>query len=713
MIKIHYKSNVHIDRCHGGIPLIQTNNKLDSNYGLGYCHAVDRGMQLILMKILGTGTASEHLAESEEMFEIDKFFRRMNWNNNILDELDKLGESENMLLQAYCDGINLGFNKIKPWEFKILMGYKDFHWTKQDCILIARMSGYLTLAQSQGEFERLFIQMVQRGINREMLLELFPNAIDQYDEALLKQIKLGEKIVPDAVKWNLGNISFMASNNWFVSGDKSQSGSPMLANDPHLEINRLPAVWYEVAIQLDDTYVHGATMPGMPSIIIGRNNDLAWGVTYAFMDATDSWIEKCKNGKYLKGGEWHDFTKREEIIKRKKAKPVAITFFENQHGVLDGDPYTEGYYLCTKWSGDRSGSRSMKSGFDLGSAQSVKEGMAIAARVESAFSWVFADIDGNIGYQMSGLMPKRREGVNSFLPVPGWLEENNWQGYHVPGDLPRDYNPTDRFIITANNDLNHLGNVNPINCCMGDYRANRIKQIIQTDHKFSVEDFQKMQYDTYSLQAKQFMKIIVPLLPESESGTILKEWDMCYDIDSRGAFLFEMIYRGLFTEVFGNVLGDEVIDFLQNETGIIIDLYQNFDAILLAEKATWFGDRKRDEIYRKAIDSALQITPRKWGDVNRFEMTHVILGGKLPKIFGFDKGPFPLPGGRATIHQGQIYKSAGRVTSFAPSFRLVTDMAKSAVYTNLAGGVSDRRFSSLYHNDYSNWASGFFKKIEF
>lgn len=712
-MKLLARDEINIERIDGGIPLITARNESDQYYGLGYCHARDRGMQLVLMKILGKGTASQHLAGTDEMLEIDTFFRRMNWHHNLAEEIAKLSESENELLQAYCDGINAGFARHKPWEFKTLLGYKDFNWTKEDTILLSRMTGYLTLAQSQGEIERLFVQMVQQGVNTQLLNELFPDILGDFDESVLKQVKLGDKIVPDAVKWNVAGSAFMASNNWVVSGNKSASGKPLLANDPHLEINRLPAVWYEAACRTGTEYTHGATMPGLPFFIIGRNNCLSWGVTYAFMDAHDSWIEKCKDGKYLKDGQWHSFRVRNETIQRKKGQPVTVTFYENGHGVLDGDPSSDGYYLSTNWSGEKSGARSLKAGFALSRARSVESGMVIAGNIESAFSWIFADTDGNIGFQMSGLMPKRKAGNTGFAPMNGWDSGNDWQGFHAIEDLPRVFNPESGFIVTANNDLNHLGKVAPINIPMGPYRADRIAQLLQSKNDHSAADFCKMQYDTYSLQAEQFMEIIRPLLPDTEAGNLLKNWDLCYAVDSKGAFVFEMIYRSLLHQVFGSVLGQSLVDFLQNETGVFIDFYMNFDGILLADDSSWFQGKSRDEIYKEAIGTALEMAIREWGEINQITLSHIVLGGKFPRFFGFDKGPFPLAGGRASIHQGQVYRSAGRQTSFAPSFRIVTDMAEKMLLTNFAGGVSDRRFSKLYNNDFSNWMKGIFREYRF
>ena len=705
--------NLVIERTISGTPLIKAKSDKDIYYGLGFCHATDRGMQMMMMKILGNGIASEHLSGDDEMFEIDKFFRRMNWHNELEAETKKLNAAHSDLLQSYCDGANAAFAKNKPWELNILLGYKNFTWKKTDVALLARMTGFLTLAQSQGEIERLFIEMVQKGVKKNLLNELFPNMLGDYDESLLKKIKLNEKIIPDGVKWNVASSAFMASNNWMITGNKTSSGSALLANDPHLEINRLPSIWYEATVQKGDKYAFSATMPGISTLLIGRTNNLAWGATYSFMDATDSWIEQCKDGKYLKDGEWHAFDERKELIKRKKGKAVEITYYENEHGVLDGNPYEEGYYLTTKWSGDKSGGKSIEVGFEMWNAMDVEEGMNLIGQLESSFSWGLADTKGNIGVQMSGLMPKRKKGISGFPPQAGWLSENDWQGYHKIIDLPRAYNPEEGYLITTNNNINHWGKLDPINMPMGEYRADRIKQLIEAKEKISVEDCMEMHADTYSLQAELFMKIINPLLPDTSNGQLLKEWDLCYDIDSKGAYLFEMIYRNLYHEVFGSALGLSLIEFLQNESGVIIDFYSNFDSILLSEKSEWFLGRNRDEIFKTSIDSALKAEPKEWGEINQITLTHILLGGKMPKFLGFDIGPFPLKGGRATVHQGQVYNNAGRQTSFAPSFRMITDMGEDIIHSNLAGGVSDRRFSKLYYNCFDKWQKGIYKKTNF
>jgi penicillin amidase len=259
---------------------------------MGYAHGRDRCMQIVLMRALGQGRASELLNSSDEMVAIDTFFRRMNWSGGSIDEeLGKLSPEAKNVCEAYCVGVNRAMAESIPWECKLL-GFRPEPWRPNDIILLSRMVGYLTLSQSQGEMERFFIELVQAGVDEDHLRELFPGILGGLDTDLVKKIDLQERLVAPSSLWNLAAPLMMASNNWVVSGSKTASQKPMLANDPHLEINRLPNVWYEIVLKTKDTYAMGATMPGLPAILVGRNPHLAWGATYTFMDGTDSWVEK-------------------------------------------------------------------------------------------------------------------------------------------------------------------------------------------------------------------------------------------------------------------------------------------------------------------------------------------------------------------------------------------------------------------------------------
>jgi penicillin amidase len=309
-------------------------------------------------------------------------------------------------------------------------------------------------------------------------------------------------------------------------------------------------------------------------------------------------------------------------------------------------------------------------------------------------------------------MPKRRKGISGFVPLPGWEAINNWQGFEKPEDLPRCYNPQSGYFVTTNQDLNEFGKVSPINAGMGPYRSDRISRLLSENNKITREHMYKIQHDVFSTQAESFMKILAPLLPGTANARMLKDWDLEYSAGSQGAYLFDRFVKELYRLVFGkNGFGSDAACYLGEHTGIFNDFYINFDRILLSEDSLWFGGQKREDLYLQAAEYALKEPPRKWGDTRKLALTNILFGGKLPRFLGFDRGPVTIIGSLATPHQGQIFESAGRKTSFAPSFRMVTDLATDDIYTNMSGGPSDRRFSKWYCSDLDNWMTGKYKQI--
>ncbi len=718
-----HPQHVSIHRLASGVPSIRAKHFNDVLWGSGYMHAHDRASQMLLMRILGQGRVCELLSDTEESLRLDQFFRKAHWASQLDEEVAKLHPHYLAACQAYAEGVNAGLASKRISALKLL-GYSPEPWRIQDSILISRMASYLTLAQSQAEVERLFIELVQAGVASELLAELFPVEAENIDRELIESIRLQERIVPVGTLWNLALPRMMASNNWVIAGSKTASGSAILANDPHLEINRLPNVWAEQVLEWPENTAKGLSMPGLPGIIVGRSNQLAWGITYTFMDTIDSWVEDCKEGMYRVGENWIPFEQRIEEIKRQKHDDVSLCFYENKHGVLEGNPNEPGHYLASKWVADAMGAASLMAGLGICEAQTVAQGMRCLAQSESAWNWVFADVEGNIGYQMSGLMPLRHPGWNGFMPAPGWNSQYDWQGRVPLEDLPACFNPACGYIVTANQDLNYLGRSKPINMPMGDYRAQRITNLIEARNTHTCEDSQRIQMDVYSLQAEAFLAVLLPLLAERKEASpayqVLAAWNKEYDPDSIGAPLFECFYRALRERVFGASragLGEPVVKHLAEQTGVFIDFYQNFDGVLLNPESVWYKhpgncQPTQKEAFLEAFECIRgnEHFPR-WKEVNTVVFTNLLFQGKLPAFLGFDTPPVAIAGGRATPHQGQIYKSAGRQTSFAPSARVVSDMQTNTLYTSCAGGPSDNRFSPWYLSEQADWLKGVFKPL--
>lgn len=706
---------ISIQRNENGIPRIQAQSPVDLAYGQGWVHASDRQLQTLLTRILLKGQAAEKLQNAPELIAIDKYMRTMNFLPDPEDVIAKLEDEVRDQLEAYAEGLNSFISEHGVvYELK-LMGYQPEPWEITDTLLLGKVFGFIGLADAQGNIEKLLVQMIQQGVSEDRLRELFPYLTDPIDYELYRKVKLAPPLVPEGLKW-LGKLPvFRASNNWAVSGSRTASGKPILCGDPHLEVNRLPSVWQEIVMVLPDNLLIGASVPGAPGLIIGRTDRIAWSATYSFMDMLDFRIERCKDGKYWREDGWRDFTVREEIIRIKGSQPIRHTVYENEHGVLEGNPYEEGCYLVLGWSARSGcGADDFNGILNMPKARNVKEAIALFRKLDAAsFNYAIADVEGNIGYQMSGRLFKRPHGISGMLALPGWEKKYDPEGFVDKDLLPTDYNPEEGFIGTANQDLNHLGRCLPINLPMGAYRAERIADILRQGQKLTIEDMKRMHFDLYSLQAERLMEVIRGLLPDTPNGRILRSWDLTYDAGSKGAMLFESVYAALYRVIFGDCnLGREVVDYLLQETSMFNDYYENFDNIFLNETSAWFGGKTRDELFRGAIDEGLGVEAEPYGETRKVMLTHLLFGGKLPGFFGFDYGPVSLPGSKATIPQGQIFKTAGRLTTFSPSYRFITDLSTREMHTTIAGGPTDRRFSKWYTCDIDNWVHGRYKILK-
>ena len=709
-------NEVQIKRNGHGVPEITAQNINDAAYAVGFVHANDRQMQIMLTRILLQGRASEKLADEPGLIEIDRYMRRMDFLPDIEKEVSKLKPEVKEQLEAYADGVNYFLDNNKTiFDFKLL-GYKPEKWKIEDSILLSKVFGFIGLVDAQMAMQKLIVQMTQNNVEEAKLKELFPYMTETIDYELLKKIKLQDTIVPSAVKWFSKLPRFNASNSWVISGKHTESGKAILSGDPHLEGNRLPNVWAEIVIRLPENKLLGATIPGYPGMPIGRNNHIAWTATFSFMDMLDYRVEHCKDGKYKReNDQWVAYEPRIEQIKTKKGKIIEEKIYENESGLLEGNPFEEGHYLALKWSAqDDCGANESNCLLNFHQIKTVKEAQEQFRKLDaSTFNFSIVDVEGNIGYQMSGRMFNRPEGTSGLIPLPAWVKGNEYQGYVAKEDLPTQYNPENGMIITTNQDLNYLGKASPINLPMATYRCDRIEQLLNKPGKKNLAYMKKMHYDLLSVQAERFMEILKPLLPDTENGNLLRNWDCKYDEASLGACIFENLYIEMLKVVFGdNGIGRDVVEHVMKETGMFNDYYGNFDNVLFREKSAWYADKTRTELLTFAIDEGLKMEVKPYGETRKVLLVNLLFGSKFPRFFGFDYGPISLPGNRATIPQGQIFKSADRITTFTPSFRFLTDMAINEVHTNMLGGVSDRRFSKLYTNDLKNWFKGVYKVMK-
>lgn len=696
---------VRLGRTTGGVAVVEGADDTALAFGLGIAHAEDRLVQMELVRLACRGKLSECLAATEESETIDVFMRRLGVARYSDEEARDLSPATSAWLGAYCRGVNRVLRRsIRPLEF-LLVGHTPEPWTPADCLATTRAMSYVGLAEGQGDAERWIVEVLRRGADPAVLKRLFAPHLDGLDDAILgaiRELVQVEPFVPAAIR-TAALPRLRASNNWVVAGSRTRSGKPLQANDPHLEGNRLPAIWYEVVLRTTDDYRVGITMPGLPGIGMGRNSRVSAGFTYGFMDLIDHFVEDCADGKYREGKRWRPFERRTEEIRRKGKPARVIEIFENPRGVLDGTPFKKGLHLLTAWSSRRRGAaRTVEALRRFQRVRSVAEAQEVLREVGISCNWLIADVDGAIGLQQSGHLPARRH--SGLHPVPGWDPAFHWEGDADPATLRSERDPGCGFLVTANEHQATEDGPLSVNMHMGKDRAGRIADLLEGREDLTAEDMRAIQADLHSRQARRYMEVLRPLLPDTPAGRALDGWDLTYRTDAREPVLFEAVWRALLRETFGPFFGPEVWEYTAAETSILVDFFHYFDDAFLGGDPAWFRGTTRKELCRRVLAEVLPaVPPGTWGDVNRFAMTNVFFGGKLPGWMGFDVGPVAVPGNRATPCQGQVFRSHGRATSFVPSWRYVTDLAEDRAFTSLAGGPSGRRFSRWYAADVARW----------
>ena len=712
-----------LSRTTGGVAEIRAPDDLGLARGLGFMHAHDRLVQLVLVRLAGQGRLAERLKCTSETLTIDVFMRQLGLARDAVRDVANCSPQAREYAQAYANGVNAHLERHRaPLELR-LVGHRPEPWTVADTLLTIKLMSYVGLAQTQQDMEKLIIQAIHGGVSAARLKHLFAPHLDGLDDRIvgwIQQLRLEQPLLPPAFRFLAALPRATASNGWAVAPSRSATGHPLQCNDPHLEVNRLPAIWYEAVMHTDDDYRMGATMPGVPGLVMGRTRHLSFGFTYGFMDMLDYFIEECRDGRCRRGDDFVALETRTETILRKGAQPLEIVIQESDCGVLETDPHAarlaDGLYLARAWSAHRDGaSASLHALRAALLARTVAEAQEVLREVTISCNWVLADRAGAIGYQQSGLAPARRH--SGLYPVPAWDLDLHWQGLVPSRALHSFRNPAGGFVVTANQEINPPQGPQVVNLPMAPYRAERIRALLDEGSSLELGDMKRIQLDLYSLQAERFMRLFQPHLPDTPAGRLLAEWDRRYDRDSVGASLFEDVYDALLRRVFGaGLFGLEAWDAIVATTPILADYFGVFDAALLGADHSWYGDEGRDAVLAQVLGEVLAATDvdrlERWGTRRRVLMTNIFFAGTLPRWLGFDHGPVELAGNRATVVQGGLFSHGGRTTTFAPSWRYVTDLGEDRIDTVLAGGPSARRTSRHYLGDVRLWLEGRYKALQ-
>jgi penicillin amidase len=466
----------------------------------------------------------------------------------------------------------------------------------------------------------------------------------------------------------------------------------MLANDPHLGA-QIPSIWYLASIQGDKIHSVGATLPGLPAIVIGHNENIAWGVTNFGPDVQDVFIEKINPdnpNQYEVNGQWADMEIVPQEIKVKdEDKPIEWAARATRHGPLVSDATDErGQALALRWPALDPGDTTLNAFLGINYAQNWDEfTKALSGFVAPVQNFVFADTQGNIGYYGPGKIPIRAKGDGSE-PAPGWTDEYEWTGYIPFEDLPHAYNPAQGYIATANNRVVPDSYPYFLTHDWADpYRAARIVELLTAKNGLTPDDMARIQSDQQSAQAKELLPLLLQIQPEGkaqeEAINLLRAWDGTISPDGPPTVIYEAWYKALHEKLLGDDVGGDLgKDITENHRPTLVA------GILRGEAGPWCDDvltpEKEDcpSIARTALDDALKglskshgedMSKWRWGDVHQTQFPHNPFS-QVDMLKRFFHRSIETGGDNFTVNPSP-YKLGGDFNSnWVPSYRQIIDL---------------------------------------
>jgi penicillin amidase len=665
-----------IERDRLGVPHIVAGSIADALFAQGYATAQDRLWQMDALRRMAGGTLAA--VAGRDAIDSDREALRMRLARLAEREAATLAESERAGLAAYARGVNafIEANRARlPFEFRVLR-YDPAPWRVRDSLVIGM---YLYRALTSTWRTKLQKARMLEGGDPAKLDFLF-------------SARPGE--------------GQPGSNAWVLAGSRTASGKPLLANDPHLPYS-IPSVWHMVHLRAPGLNVEGVTMPGLPCVIIGHNDRIGWGVTNLQADVQDLYIERLdpSTGRYLFRGRMEQAEFERDIIQVKGGAPVEVARWVTRHGPVMED---RGRFLALRWTGAE------PDGFafpflDINRARDWNEFTAALARYGGpGQNFVFADVDGNIGYQAAGRIPIRKN-FDGSVPVDGSTGEYEWDGYIPFEDMPRSYNPPDGLLVTAN-DNPFRGPNSPAGNFAPPYRAAQIRCLLSKRGGWRPAEMVSVQKDVYSEFFHFLAREAVAAWNErreenpdlSEFVAVLRPWDGQMEKGPAPLLAF-LIYEHLRMAAADRASPGKALEYDPNVFGKI-DTVQvapvAIESLLRERPKDWFDDY--DELLITALrDSAAEarrVQGRKvskwdWSVYNRLYIAHPV-GSRLPLIGKyFSIGPVRQSGSPLSVKQ----TSSG----MGPSMRMTLDFSDlDQSLWNLAGGESGHLLSGHYKDQW-------------
>ena len=789
------KAEVTVQRDKWGIPHIYAANSHDLFMAQGYIHAQDRFWQMDFWRNIGSGRLAEMFGSSQ--VDTDRYLRTMGWARVAQQEIQEINAEMKAYLEAYADGVNAYLAEHQgsalSLEYTVLKflnpGYKPEPWQVVHSLTWGKVMAYDLGRNFDSEIERAILLKTLSPTQVEELFPPYPKELPvilpefhqggggkiQNSKLVLSAVEVfkiqnysdsslftqSPNVFAEAITPALESITkpMMAlekligptgigigSNNWVISGERTATGKPILANDPHLGV-QIPSIWYEVGLHCTPKSaecpynVIGFSFAGMIGVIIGHSDRIAWGVTNVQSDVMDLYIEKInpKNpNQYEVNGKWVDMQLVKETIQVAGSQPIVQTVRYTRHGPIlsDVSPHLkefqpsqllevpQNYAVALRWTA----LAPSKLGYaipQINRAQNWQEFRTAASNYDvPAQNLVYADIDGNIGYQMPGKFPIRAKGDGRY-PVPGWTDEYEWQGYIDFEQLPKSFNPSQGYIATANNLVMREYPYLITTDWVYGYRAQRIVEMIsQQTEAISLKDVQQIQADARNLNAQTLVPILQSITVDTPrlqaAQKLLLDWNLQLEMTSPAAALFEVFWKHLLADTFHDQLPEKYFpDGGDRWYAVVGNLVKQPNSF-------WWDNRNtpkvenRDQIlqqsFTKAVDELERIQSKdtknwNWGKLHTVTFKNATLGksGVVPIEALFNRGAFATAGNGETVNANRWRANESFEVTDIPSLRMIVDLGNLensvAIHTP---GQSGHAFHTHYNDMVDPW-----RKLEY
>jgi penicillin amidase len=717
------EGSVDISRDRWGVPHIRALRAQDLWFGQGFCHGQDRLWQIDFYRRAGAGSLSE--IAGRQTLATDRFMRTLGLRRAAEAEVAGLDPEVRSSLDAFCAGVNAAAaDRPLPAEFQLLrQGFVPF--TPVDALAMTKL---LSFGLSTNWERELLRAEMTRELGPELAARLDPGypagnpvVLSPGDGWSGDGLELAEQIA--RVRDVIGlAVEATGSNNWAVAGERSATGGPLIAGDPHLPPS-MPGITYQVGLYLGDRFCRGGSLPGLPGVSFGQNNDVVWTFTNVMADVMDVFIERIDGPEYELGGETQPLEViKEEIGVKGQPDPETLIVARTHHGPIVNEALRADVAepLALRFSAlELPGLTAANFGImDFASGSDLVDRLADHCHPVSNLVW--ADRHGSIGYKTVGRIPARR-GDCPDLPKPGWTGEYEWEGWVPYEEMPRVDDPDGGFVVTANNRIEPDGFPHHITSDYLDgYRAKRIEELITSRAEHDVESFEWMQCDMRSIPGLETAHRLVRLRPrdQRELSAIerLRSWDGEMGPESIAATIYQAFTLRLGKEVTRGAIGDRDLaerwldradnGFISHVTSPwrwqshLLALWDEGDDDLIGRP---WNDLVLDALRAAIDDLETQFGPDqeawRWGRVHPLVFPHA-LGAANPLFGRIFNRRLEVGGAQETVAQVGWDPNDPFTAIWAPCWRMVADPVRPErsrwqAFTGQSGHPGSRHYDDL------------------